>query len=341
MQEHDADWLSALRTCVERFIREKNYACAELSMSPLSGDAGFRRYFRCNTCPSLIAVYAPPETEKNSLFCRIAAHLNQAEVRAPEVLWADFMQGFLILEDFGDALLLDELNPDSVNTLYQLAFDTLQTLQKVSCDESLFERYSETLLNAETALFDEWYLAKLLGLELDEREREIIAELVRFLTARACNQKQVLVHRDFHSRNLMLLDDGGLGVIDFQDAVVGPLTYDLVSLLKDCYVRWNPLQVERWALAYLEQLYAQGVTALDRDEFLKDFHLMGMQRHLKVLGIFARLSLRDGKHGYLADLPTVMAYVLEASAMFPELAPFDVLLRARILPLAQEKGWAH
>lgn len=336
-----SQWFSELQQCAENYLRDAGFLPAKLKLAALTGDAGFRRYFRINSEPTLIAVYAPPATEKNTLFCQIGEHLRQSGVHTPKVLFHDEAKGYMILEDLGDEQLLAKLNIDTVQHLYGHAFETLLSLQAAPADGDMYEPYSRTILEQEITLFDEWYLAQLLKLNVDEQERRTIEQACSLLVERAQSQTQVVVHRDFHARNLMLQENASLGVIDFQDAVIGPVTYDLVSLLKDCYIRWDKAQVESWALQYLERLHASNrLLDIDQSRFLKDFHLMGLQRHLKVLGIFARLSLRDGKNGYLADLPRVMAYVLEVTAMYAELNDLDTFLRERVLPLAQKGGWA-
>ncbi len=342
MSQQKLDWFDELTKCVADYLKRNNISQSELVLNSLTGDAGFRRYFRVNTTPSLIAVYAPPETEKNELFCQIGEHLCDSGVRVPKVLFADLDKGYLIQEDFGDELLLNSLSSSSVDSLYEQAFETLTLLQSVDPDKSIFESYSKELLNDETALFNDWYLERLLKLELSNSEKALISKLGASLTETALLQEQVLVHRDFHSRNLMLISDQDIGLIDFQDAVIGPITYDLVSLLKDCYIRWDRERVERWALKYLEKLQSFGkLHDLSKAAFLRDFHFMGLQRHLKVLGIFSRLSLRDDKHGYLNDLPRVLAYVLEVTARYKELEAFDAFLKKRVLPAAKQSGWCE
>jgi aminoglycoside/choline kinase family phosphotransferase len=318
-------------------------AGAELSLRPVAGDASFRRYFRLAGCaPSRIAVYAPPDKERNAEFTRIASMLRAAGVHAPEVLALEPHEGFLLLSDLGDTLLLDVLAEDTVSTLYALALDTLFAIQHAAtgdCDWQVPE-YSADLLGQEMALFPQWYLEGLLGITPDAGERQMLQELFARLGASALEQPQVLVHRDYHSRNLMLQPDGTLGVIDFQDAVRGPLTYDLVSLLRDCYVEWPVARVRAWADSYAARATAAGLMEpVAPETFRRWFDWMGLQRHIKVLGIFARLWLRDGKQAYLADLPLVMRYTLEVAAVYPELDAFAQWFRARVLPIAAARDW--
>ena len=340
MQQDNAVWFEGLENCVSDYLIQKRQFRSNPKLKPLSGDAGFRRYFRVAATPPVIAVYSPPHTENNGLFCQIADYFRSAGLYTPTILYRDLQRGYLLLEDLGDNLLLDALQASSASGLYQKAFQVLLTLQKLNPDPTVFPPYSRALLDAETSLFSEWYLGRLLNLPLGDRVLELISDLTTLLSSRALAQKPVIVHRDFHSRNLMLQTGKPLAVIDFQDAVIGPLTYDLVSLLKDCYVRWDQTFVEDCALSYLSA-YRDLDTSIhfSEEEFLKDFHLMGLQRHLKVLGIFARLSLRDSKHGYLADLPRVMAYVLETCAMYPELTEFHEFLREQVVPKALKAGF--
>ena len=314
-----------------------------LSLSAVAGDASFRRYYRLAGCePTRIAVFAPPDKERNLEFTRIAAMLREAGVCAPEVLAHDSANGFLLLSDFGDSLMLGALDERSVDGLYARAMDTLLHIQGAATGHEGWQlpAYSEALLLQEMALFPAWYLEGLLGIGLDEQERALLQELFARLVASAREQPQVFVHRDYHSRNLMLLPGGALGVIDFQDAVTGPLTYDLVSLLRDCYVEWPPARVEAWAASFAARAVAAGsMQPVPAATFRRWFDWMGLQRHIKVLGIFARLWLRDGKPGYLADLPLVMRYTLDVAAAYPETAAFAAWFRERVLPLARGQDW--
>lgn len=309
-----------------------------LRLETVSGDASFRSYYRLLGGPTtLIAVNAPPETEKNHEFVQIAGLLGAAGVQAPEVLASDFDQGFLLLSDLGNQLLLPLLNVDTVDGYYASAMATLHQIRQAATATADWQlpAYSAQLLRNEMALFPQWFLHGLLGIDPDAGERALIERTFDALIASAEAQPQVFVHRDFHARNLMVLDDGALGVIDFQDAVVGPLTYDLVSLLRDCYVAWAPQRVQGWALCYRDE----AVPDVDRDTFLKWFDWMGLQRHIKVLGIFARLFLRDGKPGYLPDLPLVMHYTRSIAGKYPALEEFVAWFEDRVQPLAETQPW--
>ena len=263
-------------------------------------------------------------------------------MHAPEVLAFEPNQGFLLLEDLGDRLLRPALDEASVEQLYGAALETLLAIQQAPTAGAGWELadYGRPLLEQEMRLFPEWFLRGLLGIPPTAAETALIDGLFSLLATEALAQPQVLVHRDYHSRNLMLLDAGELGVIDFQDAVRGPVTYDLVSLLRDCYVSWPPERVEAWALGYAARAVDAGIMApMPADRFLRCFDLMGLQRHIKVLGIFARLWLRDGKAGYLRDLPLVIHYTLSVAQRHPDTRDFADWFRERVLPLASRQDW--
>lgn len=322
-----------------------NWICASLPAAAtprgpletraLTGDAGFRRYYRLNTEPSLIAVDSPPAKENNAAYVNIAMALQSGGLRTPIIYAVDFAQGYLLLEDFGDQLLQPLLNDQTVPQLYALAETALLELQQLPDNPALFPRYSTQLLVDEMNLFKQWFMAELLGLELQAEEAAMLDSLFSQLTRSAAEQPQVLVHRDYHSRNLMLVGESSLGIIDFQDAVWGPITYDLVSLLKDCYIRWPAEQTRQRALAFKQRL---GLCAEDQ-QFLRWFDLMGLQRHIKVMGIFARLALRDNKQGYLRDLPLVIEYSLEAAQQYPECQDFCRWFQQRVEPLLGSQSW--
>lgn len=311
----------------------------------MAGDASFRRYFRVpHEGASIILCDAPPQTEKNAEFVDLAAALANAGLRVPAVLQADLEQGFLALEDLGDQTLLPLLTAQTGDEYYANALGMLQELALADAANFSLLPYDRAHLCTEMALFPEWFCQGLLGLNLDDGVKERFAALETLLCDRALAQTQVVVHRDFHARNLMLLADGTLAIIDFQDAVLGPLCYDPVSLLKDCYLRWPDDQVRHWALLHREGLAARGVAVPEPQAFLMDFDFMGLQRHIKVLGIFARLYLRDGKPGYLKDLPRVMGYVqstLKSYPAVPELAAFAAWFDQAIVPAAQQQDWFH
>ena len=311
-----------------------------MQISPLAGDAGFRRYYRTNTVPSLIAVDSPPAKENNSAYVNIAHALQSQMVRTPIIYAVNEEQGFMLLEDFGEHLLLPALNQQSVDSLYGQAETCLLKIQQLQPNKQIFPNYNSQRLRDEMALFPHWFVGELLGNSLHKDETAMLERLFTSLVENALQQPQVLVHRDYHSRNLMLLADGDMGVIDFQDAVSGPVTYDLVSLLKDCYIRWPATMVRQRALAFKQRLLAadSGLDIEDQ-QFLRWFDLMGLQRHIKVMGIFARLALRDGKHSYLQDLPMVIEYSLEAASQYPQTEEFCHWFQQRVSPLLQSQSW--
>lgn len=301
-------------------------------IAPASSDASFRSYFRvwCDD-QTHIVMDAPPDKEDCRPFVAIAQAMRTLGLNTPEVLASDLDLGLLLLTDLGSRQYLAELDQQSAPNLYADALGALTRLQ-VGGDpaSSLLPPYDSALLHREMELFREWFLGKLLGLELSADEHYILDQAFAVLANNALEQPRVWVHRDYHSRNLMITDPDNPGVLDFQDAVVGAVTYDLVSLLRDCYIAWPREQVEIWVLDHRARLRALGMTGLeDADQFLCWFDLMGIQRHLKATGIFARLNLRDGKAGYLPDIPRTLGYVLEVASRYPELANLCRLLRVR------------
>ena len=332
-QQNFLDWIAA-------FLPLANTLSEPLEVEALAGDAGFRRYYRLNTQPSVIAVDSPPTKENNPAYISVAMALQAEGIRTPKVHAVDFAQGFFLLEDFGHDLLQPRLNPESVDSCYQQAQKTLLEIQKIAPDPLVFPPYDAQRLGDEMALFGQWFVGELLGITLANQEIALLDSLFDHLTQSALAQPQVVVHRDYHSRNLMVLADKTLGVIDFQDAVYGPITYDLVSLLKDCYVRWPPGQMREHALAYKALACDAKVCADIKDEqFLGWFDLMGLQRHIKVMGIFARLALRDGKRGYLQNLPLVIRYSLEAAKDYPQSRAFYDWFLQRIEPHLVAQEW--
>lgn len=301
-------------------------------MAPASSDASFRRYFRVwYDGQTRIVMDAPPAQEDCRPFVAMAQALRGLGLNAPEVLAGDLDQGLLLLTDLGSRQYLAELDDHRVSGLYDDALAALARLQ-IGGDpgSALLPPYDSALLHREMELFRDWFLGRLLGLNLSEDEHHLLDHTFALLTDNALEQPRVWVHRDYHSRNLMITDPDNPGILDFQDAVVGAVTYDLVSLLRDCYVAWPRSQVEAWALDYRVRLRALGMSGLDdAGQFLRWFDLMGVQRHLKAIGIFARLNLRDGKPGYLGDIPRTLGYVLEVAGRYAELARLRGLLRAR------------
>ncbi|HEC12634.1 MAG TPA: aminoglycoside phosphotransferase [Acidiferrobacteraceae bacterium] len=301
----------------------------QFDLHPASVDASFRRYFRVQTRNnSYIAMDAPPNQEDTGPFVRIAQQFHSIGLNVPKVLEQESTLGFLLLSDLGQRLYLDHLDADTVERLYGDALGALVVLQAgTDQDKASLPPYGHTLLNQEMELFRDWYLGHHLDRPLEPGEAAALDQVFEHLAQSALDQPQVWVHRDFHSRNLMLTNRNNPGILDFQDAVYGPVTYDLVSLLRDCYICWPRQQVEEWVQGYFDLGIQSGLPVGEsEDQFLKWFDYMGVQRHLKAIGIFARLNHRDGKPGYLDDIPRVMGYIKEVSARYTPLQPLHNLV---------------
>ncbi|QAU35645.1 phosphotransferase [Janthinobacterium sp. 17J80-10] len=311
-------------------------ALAPDSLRVASADASFRRYFRIDGAGSnatYIVMDAPPPQEDVRPFIHVAQLFGQTGVSVPQILAQDAEQGFLLLSDLGNTTYLNQLNADTAHQLYLDAIDSLVLLQ-VHSQPGVLPEYDRALLSRELQLFPEWYIGKHLGATLTAAQQTDLDKVFEVLLANNLAQPQVYVHRDYHSRNLMVLSKGNPGILDFQDAVYGPITYDLVSLLRDAYIQWDEEMVLDWAIRYWERARRAGLPVNpDIDGFYRDFEFMGVQRHLKVLGIFARLYHRDGKDGYLKDLPLVMEYTRKAAARYRELIPL-----IRLLDVLEERG---
>ena len=268
--------------------------------------------------------------------------MREGGVSAPTLRGVDRRRGFFLLEDFGDRTLLDALAGGGADALYRQAMQTLSALQACAVGDGVWSatRYSRDMLAAEWELFAQWFVGQLLGRDLERAQRALLARAADILLDAMLEQPMALTHRDYHSRNLMLAGDGRLGVLDFQDGVLGPVSYDLVSLLKDCYIRWPAERVRGWAEHYRQLALGLGLPGSgDAAQWLRWFDLAGLQRHGKVLGIFARLWLRDGKPRYLAELPRVVAYTLECAAAYPELAAFHAWWQDDMLPCVRQQPW--
>ena len=328
--------MSERLTQLKEWLREQTGQDCELA--PASSDASFRRYFRVELEEgSRIIMDAPPAQEDCRPFIHVAELLRCAGLSAPEIIAQDLDAGFLLLGDLGNTTYLKVLNAESADRLYGDALGALICIQTgVDTATAELPAYDEMLLQTELNLFKDWYLEKHCGVTLDAAQQAIWQQTCEKLTASALEQPTVCVHRDYHSRNLMKVNDGrNPGILDFQDAVVGPVTYDLVSLLRDCYISWPRDQVEEWVAGFYKQAAQSGIVNADKvaeDQFLKWFDLMGVQRHLKAIGIFARLLHRDNKEGYMQDIPRTLAYVLEVCERSPELNDFHQLLLTLKLP---------
>ena len=305
-------------------------------IEPASSDASFRRYFRV-VCDdrTVIVMDAPPPNEDVRPYLRVTALLEPLGVHVPHVYEADVARGFVLLEDLGSTHYLAKLGAGGdPGRLYADALRALAQIQlRGAAAAAQLTPYDRTALASELAEMPQWFLERHLALELTGAEREMIAAAFEFLIAEALAQPEVFVHRDYHSRNLMVVGERNPGVIDFQDALRGPIGYDLVSLLKDCYISWPRQRVLEWVSGYRSLLQSGGATVGDSPaQFLRWFDLIGAQRHIKVLGRFARLWYRDGKPGYLRDLPLTLEYVRETCRLYPELAPLSQFLERRVAP---------
>ncbi|MCU0764701.1 MAG: phosphotransferase [Burkholderiaceae bacterium] len=299
------------------------------SLRPASADASFRRYFRLDANGAAggtaIAMDAPPPQEDTRPFLRVAALLHEAGLNAPRVLAHDVAQGFLLLTDLGTTTYLAALDPDNAGELFGAATDALVRWQLASRADAL-PPYDEALLRRELDLFAQWYVARHLRLELTPAQRQALESVCRLLIDACLAQPQVFVHRDYMPRNLMLARPAP-GILDFQDAVVGPIAYDMVSLLRDAFLSWPEERVLDWAIRYWERARRAGLPVdADFADFYRAFEWTGLQRHLKVLGIFARINYRDGKPQYLADTPRFVAYARTVARRYRPLAPLARLL---------------
>jgi len=300
------------------------------SIKPASEDASFRRYFRAKTNNGTwIVMDAPPEKESIIEFINIAKALAQAGVHAPAIKAQNIPDGLLLLEDLGSRTYLNEL----INNADSLYSDAINSLIQIQHGRSKIQvpDYSPNKLLDEMDLFEHWYIEKHLNLSIDEPMKTVWQECKQFLVTACQEQPQVQVHRDFHSRNLMITNENSPGVIDFQDMVIGPIAYDLASIFKDCYIEWPRQQQLHWIEQYRQQANKTlSISNISETQLIRWYDLTGLQRHLKVLGIFCRLYYRDGKNQYLSDLPLVAKYTLETLSLYPELAKFKQLFKPLI-----------
>ena len=299
------------RQLLDLWLQQAGYRDYRLQRA--SEDASFRSYLRLETATqSLIVMDAPPDQEPCDRFIAIAGSLRDAGLNAPEIIASNLEHGFLLLTDFGSRDYLSQLNSQSEAVLYADALAALLQMQ-LHADKTDLPDYDAAMVLRELDLFHDWFLLELLGIELDAAQQSLWLETRQILVDSALSQPQVFVHRDYHSRNLMVVEQNNPGILDFQDAVKGPITYDLVSLLRDCYVDWPQARVQQLALEYFELARGSELVDVDEATFLRWFNLMGVQRHLKVMGIFSRLKIRDGKPGYLRDIPRTLNYLVQVS----------------------------
>ncbi len=301
----------------------------DFNLTLLAGDASFRHYYRvqCQTT-TYIVMDAPPDKENLKSFIHISQVLTNANILTPQIIAMNQELGFLLLSDLGDVLLLNKLNKNTATNYYQQAIDILLAMQKCPINDPEIPSFDKAHMLKEMALCPEWFFKAYLNLQLEEQEHIIIQNTMDWLADELVKQPKIFIHRDYHSRNIMIQSSSSLAVIDYQDAMSGPLCYDLVSLLKDCYISWPRTQVLEWLTYFYEH---QNLTAIySKEEFIRAFDLCGLQRHLKVLGIFSRLYLRDGKSGYLNNLPLTLHYVLECAEIYQELHPFFQIMQNRV-----------
>lgn len=322
-------------TLLKDWLTELNLVDAA-SARPASSDASFRRYFRVDVLPAhqashgatLIAMDAPPERENVPAFIKVDEMLMAAGVTVPAIYGQHLEHGFLLLSDLGTTTYLQVLDHDNASTLYAEALESLIKFQQTS-EPGVLPEYDRAFFLREMNLLPEWYIAKHLGATLTAAQSAELNQVFEAILANVTAQPQVYVHRDFHSRNLMHMDAGNPGVIDFQDAVYGPVTYDIASLLRDAYVQWDEELVLDWTIRYWQQAKALGLPVnKDIDSFYRDFEYMALQRHLKILGLFCRLNYRDNKSHFMADLPTVLDYVRKTANRYRDLKPLVRLLDA-------------
>jgi len=307
------------------------------NLKPASEDASFRTYHRLFLKnKTFIVMDAPPEQENCKVFIKITKKLRACDVNVPIIHNVNIEQGFLLLSDLGNDLYLNKLNKSSIYELYSDALSTLVAIQ-VLVNVGGVDEYDKSLLISEMNLFREWLIEKHLNIKLSDGQVKILTTLFDLLVNNALQQPKVFVHRDFHSRNLMVTKENNPGVIDYQDAVYGPISYDLVSILKDCYIKWPKEEIDKWVDFYLNKLYEEKAQyRINRDEFVRWFDLMGVQRHLKASGIFARLFHRDGKHNFLEDIPRTLSYILDLKETYEELQPICIILEELVLPRLKE-----
>jgi aminoglycoside/choline kinase family phosphotransferase len=325
----------------ERLKLLKNWLENELdfsdySLKPASSDASFRRYFRVtHDGSSFIVMDAPPEKENTRLFVAVARLLLDVGVNVPEILDERPDLGFLLLSDLGTRPYLDDLNDETAERLYGDALGALAAIQASAPARGVLPDYDQALLMREMALFSHWLVETHLGVVPNAVQSDMLEQTFALLAENALSQPQVCVHRDYHSRNLMVTRCNNPGILDFQDAVIGPVTYDLVSLLRDCYIAWPRARVEAWALGYQELALQSGILREQHEDpvqFLRWFDLMGVQRHLKAAGIFARLNHRDGKPGYLSDIPRTLGYVTDVAGRYGEITGLGEFIEDEVLP---------
>lgn len=309
------------------------------ALREIPGDASFRRYFRLYSgTQSYMVMDASQQRDCFEPYVAIAKALCSLGVTVPQIMAQDLGRGFMLISDFGDTQYLTELQTHNADGLYKTAMDSLALIQACrKVDDWSLPAFDQTFMQRELGEFNSWFLEKYLKLSFSVQDREMLQSTFSQLSAAANQQTQVFIHRDYHSANLMVLPDKKVGVLDFQDACIGPVTYDLVSLLRDCYIDWPDEQVQSWVAYYYSSLCERHVLqAVSFDQFLQWFDWMGMQRHMKALFIFARKYLRDHTTRYLKFMPRTLNYIVKVSARYPELGAFHIYARDRMLPILSE-----
>ncbi len=295
------------------------------NLQAASADASFRQYFRVTNThnnKTYVVMDAPPDKEDCSPFIQLTDLIRSVDVSAPKIVAMDLAQGFLLLEDLGTTPYLEKLNDKTADALYTDAIDALIKMQKI---DATLPAYDKNLLQNELDLFETWYLNKHLDVQLKPKQKSSLASVFTLLINNAIQQPQVFVHRDYHSRNLMVTVNNNPGVIDYQDAVIGPISYDLASLFKDCYIEWSFDKIEHWLDVYRSR--SAIANSIEKQTLIRWFDLMGIQRHLKVLGVFSRLNYRDAKAQYLNDLPLTLKYIIDTCEKYKELQALSKLLK--------------
>lgn len=318
---------------LQAWIKDLLYT-ANYELVPLANDASFRKYYRLYRADQTYVVMdSPLDKEDPQPFMKIAFALEAVGVNVPRICASDPGKGFLLLTDFGNRRFLEALDAHNVDQLYHQAINTLVSIQKCrQLSDFKIPFFDTPFMFEELLRFSEWYLQGQLKIHLSVNEKQMLNATYKKLIAVIDNQPKLFIHRDYHSRNLMLLKDQRIGVLDFQDAMWGPISYDIVSLLKDCYIAWPVEKVKQWALSYWKQVsVTQSIDEYGPQQFLYWFDWMGLQRHLKAIGIFARLNLRDKKPGYLKDIPRTMSYVMQTVSQYDEFAHFKEFLEQKVL----------
>ncbi len=314
---------------IEQFTHwlQRDLNFPSFTVQPASADASFRRYFRIGfNGQTHIVMDAPPGKEQLEPFIQIARQFGSIGLNVPKIEAVNSEQGFLLMSDLGSTQFLDVLTNENVDRLYGDALGALAAIQSCGPETAAIPPYDRTLLLSEMSLFKQWYLEHHLGVELTETEVRAMNKIFEMLADNALEQPQVAVHRDYHSRNLMVCDHNP-GILDFQDAVTGAVTYDLVSLLRDCYIQWPQQKIEQWVDGYHDLALDHGILRQRcNEQFYHWFNLMGVQRHIKAIGIFSRLNHRDGKIGYMKDIPRTLGYVSQVCELYPQLSGLKSLI---------------